>query len=85
MPGLICVAMAIALSDSFRGWAVASSVAAASTEKPSRVVLWHKLIDAAIPVCKNAVTAAVRLCCAKALQIGAATAWQRCTTCRELL
>jgi len=31
--------------------------------KPSHVVLWHELIDAASPVCKNAVTAAVRLLC----------------------
>ena len=80
MPGLICVAMAIALSDSFRGWAVASSVAAASTEKPSRVVLWHKLIDAAIPVCKNAVTAAVRQISASALAKRSSHASQRCKT-----
>ena len=47
-----------------------ASVAAASTEKPSHVVLWHKLIDAARS-CHNcscqAVLIAVNLCRAEAL------------------
>ena len=53
------------------GWSGGKpAVAVRAQEKPSHVVLWHKLIDAAIPA---AITAAVRLCIAVNLcQSGAA-------------
>ena len=62
-PGLISGQKPVAISsrEARLEWRQAS-VAAASTERPSHGALWHKLIDAAIPVCKNAVSAQLSGC-----------------------
>ena len=67
-------------SQASQGWSLACQPwrCKAHPSHPG-IVLWHKLIDAAVPVCKNAVTA-VRLCSACSPAKRSSQVPQRCKT-----